>query len=120
MTTSHADLAATKLSRSNTRIVSTARFTRKTQTRGMTSCEYMTGGKYLFTHLHGEEICYTGRNYIELITCYVSFFSFTYRFNFKYIYRDMFPCMFIVLLTHSNNSEIISLAWGQMLKKFSM
>ena len=36
------------------------------------------------------------------------------------LYRDMFPYMFIVLLTHSNNSEIISLAWGQICKKFSM
>ena len=28
------------------------------------------------------------------------------------LYRDMFLHMFIVLLTHSDNSEIINLAWG--------
>ena len=36
------------------------------------------------------------------------------------LYRDMFPHMFIVLLTHSDNSEIINLAWGQIFKQFSM
>ena len=29
----------------------------------------------------------------------------------------MFPYMFIVLLTHSDNSEVINLAWGQMFKQ---
>ena len=32
----------------------------------------------------------------------------------KYLlYRDMFPYMFNVLLTHNNNFVIVSLAWGQ-------
>ena len=29
------------------------------------------------------------------------------------LYRDMFPYMFNVLLTHNNNFVIVNLAWGQ-------
>ena len=33
---------------------------------------------------------------------------------FQKLYRDMFPYMFLVTLTHSYNSVIFILAWGQL------